>query len=59
MSVQEKKLENMIKDAVQSAIWEYEHFENESVDNIEFYVNGSIEDGDTFMTVDVYNIGDD
>lgn len=53
------KLEEMIKDAVRNAIWEYGYYEKKPVDNIEFYVNGSVEDGDTFITADVYDIDED
>lgn len=45
-----KKLENMIRDAIEDAIWNYEFETKEKVDNIDIIVNGSIE-GDTYIDV--------
>lgn len=53
------KLERMIHDAIEEAIWEYEIQEDEEVANIDIDVNGHVEDSNISLFVDVYDHEED
>lgn len=46
-----RKLESMIRDAIEDAIWNYEFETKKKVDNIDIRVNGIIESDDTYIDV--------